>query len=136
MALKTPYCSVAKADEILAGDAKWTTLSAGVKQDALTKARYWLDSKFTCQINDADPPEEILYANAWLAVDYANAKLYEVAERKQTVKSESVKAGSVSSEVVYSAQSSYIPPSYDLVASVLIGYCVNRGVLSVPLVRA
>lgn len=136
MALKTPYCSVAKANEILAGDTTWTPLTDAAKLDALTKARYWLDSKFTCQINEDDVPEEVMYANAWLASDYAGAKLYEVATRKQTVKSESVKAGSVSSEVVYSSQSSYVPPSYDLVSSVLIGYCTDRGVLCVPLVRA
>ncbi len=135
MSLKEPYCTVTKADEILASDSAWTTATEPTKTDALVKARYWMDANFMCDV-PADVPEELMYANAWLAADHVAGGLYDTSNRKEQLKMKRVKASSAEVEKEYAIQSRFLPKSYDLVRSVLVGYCVNAGGVASPIVRA
>lgn len=135
MSLKEPYCTLEKANEVLATDAAWTAATDPQKNDALLKARYWLDANFTCEV-PAETPEEMMYANAWLAADHISGGLFDSANRKEVLKMKRVKGGPAEVEKEYAYQSRFLPKSYDLVRSVLVGYCVNIGGIASPLVRA
>lgn len=137
MALKIPYCTVAEADTILADNAAWLALGAGTKQDALTTARYYMDAQFQCNVSSTETPEELKYANAWLAADDAlNGGLYESSNTRAVIKRKKVKAGPVETEKEYFSNTDFVPDSYDKVRNLLVGYCVAVSPNTVHLVRA
>lgn len=137
MSLKEPYCTIAEANVALADNDAWLALDDAAKEDGLVEARYYLDDKFFCAIDEADPPSEIKLANAWLAADAAvGSGLYSSSTDPERVKSKSIKAGSVTTSKTYFSATSFRPATKARVDIYLSGICTKIGGVVVNLVRA
>jgi len=108
VALVTPYCTVAEANTYLTGSEIWSSANTSQKNNALFWGRVHLDSTYSCAVFDeADPPDEIKYANALLAEDWLDGSLIDDGSKVSgSVKMKRVKAGSVESETEYRTGSS------------------------------
>ncbi len=137
MALKDPYCTVVRADEILAGNADWLALDEDVKLDALVEARYYIDDRYSCPtLDEAAIPTEMEYVNAWLAADAVDTGLFDTNTNPDRIKSKSVKAGSVTTSKSYFSAASFRPATKAKCDTYLSGICYKNSSTVVQLVRA
>lgn len=137
MSLKTPYCSVAEADVILQDNNDWLSSTETNKLSALTEARYYLDSSYSCSVDENDIPEELKVANAWLANDaLVGEGLYDTATTTEYVKSKMVKAGPVTTSKEFFSPSSFTPATKAKVDTYLAGICFKLNSNASFLVRA
>ena len=110
MALLGAYTDVAYANSVNIGKTEWDNASVVQKNDALVKARYYIDSNYSCSPPDTldvsyltTVPDEYQVANSLLAYEYLKNTLYTSDPLGgQAVVSKRVKADKVESEVVYS----------------------------------
>lgn len=110
MALLGAYTGVAYANSVNTGQEVWEDASVSQKENALVKARYYIDSTYTCTPPDTldtddltTVPDEYQVANSILANEYLKGTLYTYDPLgNQAVVSERVKADTVESEVTYS----------------------------------
>lgn len=110
MALLSAYTDVTYANDINRGLTEWDDASMSERSNALVKARYFIDSNYTCSppstldVSDLSTvPDEYQVANALLAVEYLKGTLYLYDDLAgQKVVSKKVKADKVESQVTYS----------------------------------
>ena len=109
MALLSAYTDVAYANSVNLGKTEWDDASTIQKNDALVKARYFIDSTYVCSppstldVTDLSTvPDEYQYANSLLAYEYLLGTLYEYDPLGgQAVVSKKVKADRVETETTY-----------------------------------
>lgn len=110
MALLGAYTDTTYANTINGGKTEWDDASITEKDDALVKARYFIDSEYTCiEVDGLDVtdlttvPDEFQYANALLAYEYIKGTLYSYDETGgQSIVKKRVKADKVESDITYS----------------------------------
>ena len=102
--LKAGYISVADADIILADSSEWMGSTTERKELAISWGRIYIDTNYSCVIDETAPSDSVQYANALFADQYVKGSLYssqgERADSKTTV-SETTKAGSVEVSETY-----------------------------------
>ncbi|MGE4486367.1 MAG: hypothetical protein AB7C95_00905 [Synergistaceae bacterium] len=137
MALKDPYCTVSRADEILASNDAWLALDEDVKESALVEARYYIDERYSCPYLDEDNiPTEMELVNAWLAADAVDTGLFSTSINPDRIKSKMVKAGSVTTSKTYFSATSFRPATKAKCDAYLSGICWKNSSAVVSLVRA
>ena len=144
MALKVPYATVSEANSFLSESDSWSDLTTSEKEIHLLNGRYFLDSYYTCTLEDENNiPDEFAYANSLLAEIDLNTGLFIVDKTigNAVVKKRSV-AGDVESEITYSGSRSTVMhlnsiDSYPQVTSILSEYCsiTNSSMNNVNLLR-
>lgn len=107
--LPEPYCTVAYADIINAGQAEWDAADTATKEAALQYGRMYIDTKYVCSVLDEDSPaENIQTSNAALGQYHLVSPLFDPAQaatdqENKGLESKSSGAGSVFSKKSYNA---------------------------------
>ena len=103
--LPEPYCDIAYADSINAGNADWEALSDDAKTGHLQWGRVYIDNKYTCSIEEP-VDDSVKTANAMLGAYNLEGPLYDpskaVTEKANAgLTGKSAGAGSVYSKKSY-----------------------------------
>lgn len=107
--LKAGYISVVDADSILVDSAEWVSLTTEKKELAISWGRIYIDTNYSCLIDETAPSDSVQYANALFADQYVNGSLFETQGGRantKTTTSETTKAGSVEVSETYAVNSS------------------------------
>lgn len=129
--MPTPYATNAEADVYNTGDVTWDGTSEGDKTTALEYARRYIDMYYLCATIDmAAVPDDVKQASAILALAHLSTPLYNTKPTSESLKSKSVRAGSVSSSKTFASDYKITDP-FPEVTMLLSSQCkLKRGGVS------
>lgn len=107
--LKAGYISVVDADAILVDSTEWNAQTTKKKELAISWGRIYIDTNYSCAIDETAPSESVQYANALFADQYVKGSLFETQGGRantKTTTAETTTAGSFTVSETYAVNSS------------------------------
>lgn len=121
IAVNAAYLTADQADQFLEENSDWNNSSELLKNEALLFGRYYIDDNFDCIDYLDTVPEELMYANSLLAIDYINNP--DAFKPQQKIIKKAIQAGSVKVFKEYSSTDDVIPSNWYVVDIILRRIC-------------